>query len=106
VLSLSLPFFLSLSLSLSFSNTLNRLSLTIYTGEIITYGVATISTLLKTIGLFCRISSLLWGPFAKETYSFKEPTNRSHPIAPKRSVKNEERKRKRKREVAKKSGKK
>jgi len=33
------------------------------------------------IGLFCRISSLLQGSFAKETYHFKEPTNRSHPIS-------------------------
>jgi len=32
--------------------------------------------LLKIIGLFCTISSLL----QKETYVFKEPTNRSHPI--------------------------
>jgi len=39
------------------------------------YSVATISRRLKTIGLFCRISSLLWGSFAKETYNFKEPTN-------------------------------
>jgi len=44
------------------------------------YGVATISRLLKMIGLFCRILSLLWVSFAKETYHFKEPTNRSHPI--------------------------
>jgi len=44
------------------------------------YGVATISRLLKIIGLFCRIQSLLQGSFAKETYDFKEPTNRSHPI--------------------------
>ena len=44
------------------------------------YGVATISRLLKMIGLFCRISSLLQGSFAKETYHRKEPTNRSHPI--------------------------
>ena len=29
------------------------------------YGVATISRLLKIIGLFCRISSLLQGSFAK-----------------------------------------
>jgi len=43
------------------------------------YGVATISRLLKNIGLFCRISSLLLGSFAKETYIFKEPTNSSHP---------------------------
>ena len=40
----------------------------------------TISRLLKIIGLFCRISSLLQGSFATETYNFKEPTNRSHPI--------------------------
>jgi len=44
------------------------------------YRVATISRLLKIIGLFCRISSLLQGSFAKETYNFKEPTHRSHPI--------------------------
>jgi len=44
------------------------------------YGVATISRLIKIIGLYCRISSLLYGSFAKETYNFKEPTNRSHPI--------------------------
>ena len=36
--------------------------------------------LLKIIGLFYRILSLLQGSFAKETYIFKEPTNRSHPI--------------------------
>ena len=45
------------------------------------YGLATISRLLKIIGLFCKISSLLQGSFAKETYNFKEPTNRSHPIS-------------------------
>ena len=33
------------------------------------------------IGLFCRISSLLQGSFAKETYHFKEPTSRNHPIS-------------------------
>jgi len=37
---------------------------------------ASISRLLKIIGLFCRISSLLWVSFAEETYNFKEPTNR------------------------------
>jgi len=36
------------------------------------------SRLLKMIGLFCRIWSLLQGSFAKEAYNFKEPTNRSH----------------------------
>ena len=45
------------------------------------YGVATISRLLKTIGLFCRMSSLLRVSFAKEAYNFKEPTDRSPPIA-------------------------
>jgi len=44
------------------------------------YGVATISRLLKIVGLFCRISSLLQVSFAKETCNFKEPTNYSHPI--------------------------
>ena len=37
---------------------------------------------LKMIGLFGRISSVLWGSFAKETYDFKEPTSGSHPISP------------------------
>jgi len=45
------------------------------------YGVGTISKLLKIIGLVCRISSLLKGSFAKETYNSKEPTNQSHPIS-------------------------
>jgi len=47
------------------------------------YGVATISRLLQIIRLFCRIQSLLWGSFASfatETYHFKEPPNRGHPI--------------------------
>ena len=45
------------------------------------YGVAAVSRLLKIIGLFCRISSFLWGSFAKETHNFKEPANCSHPIS-------------------------
>jgi len=44
------------------------------------YGVATVRRLLQMIGLCCRIHSLLQGSFSKETYYFKEPTNRSHPI--------------------------
>jgi len=44
------------------------------------YGVAMISRLLKILGFFCRISSLLQGSFAKETCNFKVPTHRSHPI--------------------------
>ena len=43
--------------------------------------MATSSGLLKFIGLFCRISSLCKGSFTKETYDFKEPTNRSHTIS-------------------------
>jgi len=46
----------------------------------IIYGVATISRLLKSIGLFCKRA--LWNRLysAKETYNFKEPTNHSHPL--------------------------
>jgi len=42
--------------------------------------VATITRLLKMIGLFCKraLEKRLYS--AKETYHFKEPTNRSHPI--------------------------
>jgi len=35
----------------------------------------------EILGLCCRISSLFKGSFAKETYHFEEPTNRSQPIA-------------------------
>jgi len=44
------------------------------------YGVASISRLLKIIRLFCKRA--LWNRrySAKETYNFKEPTNRSHPV--------------------------
>jgi len=43
-------------------------------------GVAMISRLLKTIGLFCKraLSKRLYS--AKETSNLKEPTNRSQPI--------------------------
>jgi len=51
-----------------------------YTIEDTSYGVATISRLLKNIGLFCKISFLWYGSFAKETYNFQEPTKRSHTI--------------------------
>jgi len=46
----------------------------------ISYGVATIGRLLKIIGLFCKraLQKRLYS--AKETYDFKEPTNRSYPI--------------------------
>ena len=40
------------------------------------YGVATISRLLKIVGLF-----LVQGSFAKEAYNFKEPINHSRPIS-------------------------
>ena len=45
------------------------------------YGVATISRLHKIICLFCKRALLKRLYSAKETYNFKEPTNRSHPIA-------------------------
>ena len=44
------------------------------------YGVATVSRINSIIGLFCRISSLLQGSFAKETYNFIDPTSQSQPI--------------------------
>ena len=45
------------------------------------YGVASISRLIKIIALFCKRA--LWKRrfSAKETYNFKEPSNRSHPLA-------------------------
>jgi len=45
-------------------------------------GVATISTILQIICLFCGISSLVYGSSATETYNFKEHINRSHPMCP------------------------
>jgi len=44
------------------------------------YGVATISRLLKMTGLFCKRGLEKRRYSAKETYHFKEPTDRSHPI--------------------------
>jgi len=44
------------------------------------YGADTISRLLKIIRLFCRISSLLKGSLAKESYDCKEATNGRHGI--------------------------
>jgi len=44
------------------------------------YGVATISRLLKMIGLFCKRALWKRQYSANETYHFKEPTKRSHPI--------------------------
>jgi len=45
-----------------------------------TYGMATISRLLKITCLFCKrdLQKRLYS--AKETYNFKEPTSCSHPI--------------------------
>jgi len=45
------------------------------------YGVATISRMLKNIGLFCKRYLQKRPIFCKETYIFKHPTNRSHPIS-------------------------
>jgi len=38
------------------------------------YGVATVSRIDKMIALVCRISSVLYGSFAKETYNLIDPT--------------------------------
>jgi len=46
------------------------------------YGVATISRLLKIVGLFCKRALEKRRYFAKEKSNFKEPTNRSHPVHP------------------------
>jgi len=42
------------------------------------YGVVTCSRLLKITGLFCKRALWKRRYSAKETYNFKEPTNRSH----------------------------
>ena len=47
-----------------------------------TYGVATISRMLKNIGLFCKRALQKRLVFCKETCIFKHPTHRSHPILP------------------------
>jgi len=49
---------------------------------LVMYGVATCSRFLESIGLFCKRALWKRRYSAKETYHFKEPTNRSHPIAP------------------------
>ena len=42
--------------------------------------MATMSRILKITGLFCKRALEKRRYSAKETYNFKEPTNRSHPI--------------------------
>ena len=44
------------------------------------YGVAMISRLLKIVGLFCKISFLIWGSVVKGTCDFEKPTHPRHPI--------------------------
>ena len=44
------------------------------------YTVATISRMLKNVGLFCKRALQKRPIFCKEKYIFKRPTNRSHPI--------------------------
>ena len=44
------------------------------------YGVATISRLLKIMGLICKRTLYKRRYSAKEAYNFKEPANRRHPI--------------------------
>jgi len=61
----------------------------IYTYKLIVYWytltrnglwVVLVGRIDKIIGLFCRISALWLGSFAKKTYKFIDPTNQSHPI--------------------------
>jgi len=52
----------------------------------ISYGVASIRRLLKIIGLVWKRALQKRRYYAKETYNFKEPTNRSHPIRQSRQV--------------------
>jgi len=49
-------------------------------------GMAMMSRLLQDIGLFCRIQCLLYSSFAKDTFIFREPTDRSRPISISRLV--------------------
>ena len=49
--------------------------------------MATVSRIDEIIGLFCRIASLLWVSFAKETYNFIDPTSCSHPISENKATK-------------------
>ena len=51
------------------------------TSTLLPYGVAKISRMLKNIGLFCKRALQKRPIFCKETYIFKHPTNRSHPIS-------------------------
>jgi len=44
------------------------------------YRVAMIGRLLKIVGLFCKRALSKRRYSAKETYDFKKPANRSHPI--------------------------
>ena len=49
--------------------------------EKLTYGVATMSRMLKNICLFCKRALQKRLVFCKETCIFKHPTHRSHPIS-------------------------
>jgi len=57
------------------------------------YGVATISRLLKIIGLFCKRALYKRLYSAKETWNFEEPTYRSYPIVTRDSLKESARER-------------
>ena len=49
--------------------------------DCLTIVLATISRLLESIGLFCKRALQKRPILSKETYNFKEPNNRSHPIS-------------------------
>jgi len=61
-------------------NLLRRSKVTPHGESLVSYGVATISRMLKNIGLFCKRALQKRPVFCKETCIFKHPTHRSHPI--------------------------
>ena len=69
----------SLKLQVSFKKEMYRETLRAR-ATVISYGVATISGLLKIIGVFCERALKKRRYSAKETYNPKEPTHRSNPI--------------------------
>ena len=76
------PCITSSSIAISYGKHSHELAFEEYHQQlhIVFYGVATISRLLKIIRLFCKKALQRRLYSAKETYNFKEPTHRSHPI--------------------------
>ena len=69
----------------------SRFSKEVVRDSLLWYGVATISSLLKILGLFHKRALYKRRYSAKETYNFKEPTNCRHDIQVLRFPKDAER---------------